>query len=267
MPLVTIGSMSFYYHEEGSGFPVVLIHGLGSDHRGWSQQIGALSNSFRCIAFDNRDVGRSDRANEAYEIRDMAEDTCGLLGELGIARAHIVGFSMGAAVAQELVLAYPERAQSLVLISAYTSSDPRGEALFNGWKLLRRVLSREEYFRTILPWIYTHQEYRIAGFIDKVIQASARDPLGQEDEALSRQIDAILSFTSEDRLHRILAPTLLVAGQEDLLAPLRFARTLAEGIPNSKLEIVPDSGHGVLWTRPKEVSRLLLAFLDDHDPR
>ena len=266
VPLLKLGSMSFYCHEEGSGFPVLFIHGLGSDHTGWNQYLRPLSSTFRCVAFDNRDVGRSDRASEAYDIRDMANDARALLDELGITKAHVVGFSMGASIAQELVLAHPECVQSLVLVSGYTSSDPRGEALFNGWKLLRKALSPEDYAQITLPWVYTHQEYRTPGFVDNVIEATAQDPLRQDDAAFARQVDATLSFSSEDRLHSIAVPTLAIAGQDDLLAPMRFARTLEEGIPNCRLEIIPDAGHGLLWTRAKEVRRLLLEFLTERSP-
>jgi len=266
MPLVTLNSMSMYYREEGDGFPVVLMNGLGSDHRGWSQQIEALRTRFRCIAFDNRDVGRSDRAQAPYNIADMAGDARELLDKLGVAEAHFVGFSMGAAIAQEFVLAHPERVRSLVLMNAYTSSDPRGAALFSGWKLLRRNLTLEEYYRATFPWVYTHQEYRIPGLIDRTVQALTQDPLAQEADAFCRQVDATLTFFSEDRLDRIAAPTLLIFGEDDLLTPLRFAKVLAERIPHAELHVIPGTGHGLLWTRAAEVNSMLVSFLEKHTP-
>jgi pimeloyl-ACP methyl ester carboxylesterase len=254
-----------YYREAGSGFPVVLIHGLGSDHTGWNRYVDVLSSKYRCITFDNRDAGKSARVPSSYSIRDMAADTMSLLDEIGVPSAHIVGFSLGAAVAQELVLARPDYARSLVLISAYTSSDPRGEALFNSWKLLKTALSPEDYARTTLPWVYTHHEYRLPGLIDRVVRAATQDASSDEAEAFARQVDATLSFFSEDRLATIAAPTLIIAAADDLLAPLRFARTLHELVPNARLEIIPDCGHGVLWTRTSEVLDLLQAFFAEHE--
>jgi pimeloyl-ACP methyl ester carboxylesterase len=195
----------------------------------------------------------------------MAADTQALLDALEIARPHVVGFSLGAAIAQEIVLARPDRVRSLVLISAYTGSDPRGEALFNGWKLLRRTLSPEDYARTTLPWVYTHDEYRIPGLIDRVVKASTHGDASDEAQCFARQVDATLSFSSEERLREIAAPTLIIAAEDDLLAPLRFARTLEAHILNSRLEIIPNAGHGVLWTRAREIAGLLRTFIGQHD--
>ena len=85
-----------------------------------------LQDSFRVIVFDNRDSGLSQRAQTPYAIRDMAEDAVGVLGELGIARTHVVGYSMGGAIAQEIAIEFPHIVDRLTLLATYDAGGPKG---------------------------------------------------------------------------------------------------------------------------------------------
>ena len=263
MPIAQVNGMNLFYRVDGhpEGPPVVFISGLGGDHRRWEGIVGLLGDTYRCITFDNRDAGHSGRASSPYTIRDMAQDLAGLLTELGISSAHVVGNSMGGAIAQELALSYPEVVRRLVLVSTYTSGDPRGSAIFQSSSQLRRRLSREEYQRALLPWVYTVQEYQMPGFIEEAVRLAQGDPLYQEPEAYDRQVQATITFSSEDRLHRITHSTLLVFGEDDIMTPLRFARQLNQGISNSRLVILAGTGHGLLNTRTGEVLGLIDGFL------
>ena len=112
---VESNGQKLYYEIHGEGEPLLLIMGLGGDATGWMLQIPALSKHFKVVAFDNRDVGRSSLAKGSYSIADMAEDTAGLMDALGIKKAHILGGSMGGAIAQELVLRHPDKVRKLIL--------------------------------------------------------------------------------------------------------------------------------------------------------
>lgn len=261
MPTVTVRDLPIFYRETGAGEPVLLLQGLGVDHRGWGLQVAALSPWFRCITPDNRDVGRSGRAAGPYTVADLAADAAGLLDALDVAHAHVVGISMGGAVAQELALSCPERVRSLALIATYCSGDPRGTALFQGWRLMRERLSPAEYFRATYPWVFTVGDYLRPGFVEGMVERAATDPYLQEPEAWARQMAAATSFHSEDRLGRIAAPTLLLFGEADLLTPLRFARAMQERIPQAELVVIPEAGHGLIWSHPQTVNAVLLGFL------
>ena len=104
MPRVEANGLGIFYREAGDGPPVLLVQGLEMDHRGWAMQLPALRDRFRCLSFDNRDVGQSDRARAPYTVKEMAADALGLLDALGVRRAHVVGFSMGGAIAQEIAI-------------------------------------------------------------------------------------------------------------------------------------------------------------------
>ena len=143
MPYVTANGLSLYYEIEGEAGapPVLLITGLSGDHREWGALPSLLGTSYRVISFDNRDSGLSQRADAPYAVQDMALDAVGLVGELGIAHAHVVGYSMGGAIAQELAIGYPDKVKSLLLISTWPSFSEYATTVYENLKRLRSVCS------------------------------------------------------------------------------------------------------------------------------
>ncbi len=270
MPTVCVATgLELFYRETcppdrrgGEGEPILWIMGLGNDHRGWAYQVPAFRDRFRCITYDNRDCGQSQLAEGPYTVADMAEDAVGLLDALGVEQAHVVGFSMGGAQAQELAVHHPERVRRLVLCNTYSSRDERGAAIFRGRVLMREKLSPEEYTRLLLPWVYTVRDYARPGFIEQTVEALLNDPYPQSPDAFRRQVEATIAHDMEDRLGQIKAPTLLLFGEDDITTPLRFARALEAGIPNATLTLVPGAGHGLPWSHPGEFTRAVRAFLE-----
>jgi pimeloyl-ACP methyl ester carboxylesterase len=110
-----IGDIQIHYEEYGEGPPLIMILGLGQDTATWEFQVSEFSEHFRLILLDNRDSGKSSRSPETYTTKTMARDILGLMDHLGIARAHILGTSMGGMIAQQVALMAPERVISLVL--------------------------------------------------------------------------------------------------------------------------------------------------------
>ena len=218
MPHAEVNGLSLFYRIDGDDAApaVLLITGLGGDQRQWAEIASTLSASFRVILFDNRDSGRSSRAEEPYAILDMARDAACLLESLGVERAHVVGHSMGGAIAQELAISFPSVVDRLALLGTYDAPDPRGSSLLRGFASLRRDMPRDEYTRLMLPWSFTYLEYEQPDFIDWLVQVVMDDPLYQEADAYERQVEAAIAFDSRERLHGISSPTLLVFGEDDV---------------------------------------------------
>ncbi|MGH7409746.1 MAG: alpha/beta fold hydrolase [Candidatus Methylomirabilis sp.] len=263
MPKVRVGDIEIFYREDGHGDHVVWIQGLGLDHRGWAFQIPLLSRHFCCLTFDNRDAGQTSRSPGAYTIKTMADDTIGLMDALAIKQAHVVGLSMGGAIAQEIGIHYPARVRRLVLVATYTSGDPRGTDLLNSFVQMRARFAREEYLRAVGPWIYSYQDYLVPGLVESAIKKGVEDPYFLPSKVYARQAEAATTHFTEDRLKQIQAPTLIVAGDDDLLTPMRFARTLHKEIPGARLAVMQGGAHGLIWTRAEEFNHLVLSFLKE----
>ncbi len=280
MPECDVKGLRLSYELRGDpgAPPMVLVPSLGGTTHTWAPVARRLERSYRLLLMDPRDAGRSGRAAPttpqaptsrgapAYAIADMAADVAGLMAQLRIGPAAVAGLSMGGAIAQELAIGWPDLVSRLVLIATYDAGDPRGAAIFRQFARLRRILSREDYQRTLLPWVYTCREYETAIDPEETVQRLAQDPFFQEPEAYERQMEATIAFHSRDRLGRIVCPTLLLFGDEDLFTPMRFARSLNERIRGSRLAVLAGAGHGLVWTRSAEVAALIDAFLQEEQP-
>ncbi len=262
MAHIKANGLNIFYREVGSGDPCLLLQGFTMDHRGWALQIPALRDHCHCISIDNRDVGQSDLALGPYGVADMAADALGVLDALGIRRAHLVGHSLGGAIAQEIAIAHPQRVHRLVLISTYVAMGPLARAIFEARKLAKARLTPAEYYAATFPWTYSDADYAVPGQVEAILQLAAANPNPQPYEAFCRQSDAVLSYNSSDRLGRITAPTLVLTGDADLSTNLEQSERLRDAIPNAQLHVIPGGGHGILWTQhATQVNEALVAFL------
>jgi 3-oxoadipate enol-lactonase len=116
MPKVRVNDTEMYYEIHGKGgTPLVHIGGLAGDARTWMRQIEHLAQHFQVLCFDNRGTGRTDCPDRPYSTKLFADDTVGLMDEIGIERAHIYGISMGGGIVQEIAINHPDRTLSLVI--------------------------------------------------------------------------------------------------------------------------------------------------------
>jgi 3-oxoadipate enol-lactonase len=268
VPVVTVGDLDVAYDIAGpeGGTPTLLINGLGADRTAWGLQVPAFSREFRTIVYDNRDVGETGagRAPHPYGIRQFAADAAGLLDALGVARAHIVGASMGGAIAQEFALAYPERSASLTIICAWAKTDPWLAELLRHWETVFDALGALEWTRASWLWVFTDRFYDAdpASLADLLATAAA-NPAPQTAAMYKRQSHAAAAHDALDRLGDIAAPTRVIAGAEDQLTPLRFSEAIAAAIPGARLSVMPDVGHGMFWEATDAFNDLVLGFIRD----
>src|SRR5260221_3860352 len=122
MPLVKANGVDLFYELSGPAEapPVVFSNSIGSTLEMWDAQVAALAGRYRCLRYDTRGHGRSDTADVATTVDDLAADLAGLLDALGIAKAHVVGLSLGGMTAQAFAIARPERVDRLVLVAVNT---------------------------------------------------------------------------------------------------------------------------------------------------
>jgi len=254
MPKVRVNEIRMYYEVHGEGFPLVMIHGLSANLDWWEpRMVQEFSKRFMTVMFDNRGAGRSDVSDARYTMRLFADDTAALMDALGISRAHVLGISMGGAIAQELVLNYPQKVERLVLCSTYCG----GPQLIRASEEVRRLLmtDRSAAARSAVTEGFVKNNPDV---VQAVRQRVLRAPIS--DEAYRRQSNAISEFGSYDRLPQIRAPTLILCGRKDILVPPENGSVLAEAIPGAKLVYLERSGHALLEDMD-EVVKTVTGFL------
>lgn len=259
-----LGSITLRYLDVGQGTPVVLIHGLAGDYSAWLAQIEALQNDYRVIAFDNRGAGRSTQVDEPVSTADLADDTLALMDHFGIDRAHVVGRSMGDAVAQHMALKAPQRILSLVLCASFARLDPLG----------RRVLSNmREALEWRMSWAdharHSVQNFVSAGFFNSYPERVAKieQLIGGETRlpaCYSRQNEACQNHDTVPELNRITQPVLVMAGDSDPICSLTATRMLSDGLPNVRTEIFEHASHFFLMEQPEKFMALLAGGLREH---
>ena len=256
-----VGRYTLRTLDVGSGPAVVLIHGLAGDHTAWRAQIELLRPHFRVIAFDNRGAGASTQVDEPISTQDLADDTLQMMDLLGVQQAHVVGRSMGGAVAQHMALRAPDRVLSLALCASFARLDPLG----------RRVLAN---MREALEWRNSwsdHARHSVQNFVsaaffnEQLEQVAAIERLIGGETRLpacySRQNEACQQHDTLADLGRIPQRTLVMAGECDPICSLTATRALAAGLPNVRTEIFAGASHFFLMEQPAKFNRLLLDWL------
>ena len=261
MPSAPIRDIMMYYEEAGSGDPLVLLMGITADSQAWRLQVPALSQHFRVITPDNRGAGRTSAPDRPYTIAGMADDTFALMDRLGIAKANVLGFSMGGCIAQEMALTQPERVGKLILLSTFACADAYVRNVVNSLVAARRSnMSREQWVRLISTFFFGAQTFDQEARFELTVRTQVDNPYAQQDHAFIRQAQALLAFDSRDRLSALKNETLVISGAEDILIPPRNAKNLTQALPNATLKELP-GGHVGCIEMPMEYNAALLEFL------
>jgi pimeloyl-ACP methyl ester carboxylesterase len=264
MAYAIINGIRMHYDMAGTGDAVLLINGLSMPGAAWAPQVKALAPHFRVITYDNRGVGETDLPPEpVYTMGQMADDGAALLRQFKIARAHVVGISMGGTIAQELTLRHPQLVRSLVLVSTWAKADARFVQVVESWmSLTSRVPIEERYRHVFFPWVFSPAFFERKDNVETAFRGAMAYPHQTKAEAIERQARGIFTWngTRVARLGSIKVPTLIVAGKDDILTPPDFARALAKLIRRSRLTLMP-GGHSVNLEQADQFNRALIRFL------
>lgn len=255
-----------YYEEHGSGFPLLLINGLGSDHLEWLHQLPAFEARFRVIVFDNRGTGETDVPPGPYTTARMADDAASLLRALGIPRAHVLGVSLGGMIAQEVALRHPGMVDGLVLGCTGPGGDlsvrpsPEAMAAF----ALAKGDDPETELRRMLPFLYTDTCIRERpGETEGFVRRRLDHPT--PTEGYLAQLSAAVTHDASSRLEKILARTLVISGDADRLVNWENSLRLANRIPGAKLVVLPGAPHRLFAETADAFNREVLSFLQNRD--
>jgi pimeloyl-ACP methyl ester carboxylesterase len=257
---VRAGDVELYAERRGTGPDVLLIAGLSDPAEAWQPQLDGLSDRYRVTAFDNRGAGRTPLPDGPLSTPMMADDAAALLRGLDVPAAHVAGFSGGSLIAQELALRHPELVRSLVLMSTFARPDAYMRAAAGFWHWLADVAPSERaMLEAFFLWICTPRAHA-DGMVDQIIEEALAFSHPQSTEAFQAQLAGFMSHDALDRLPEITAPTLVLAGEVDILTPPRYGRAVAEAISDAQFEVMPGEAHQPFQEVPNEWNTRVDAF-------
>jgi 3-oxoadipate enol-lactonase len=264
MPTTVANGQTIYYEVHGDGEPLLCVMGLAADTLSWVLQIPAFEALHRTIVFDNRDVGQSSLAQESYEVADMAGDALALADALELDSFHLLGVSMGGAIAQEMALAAPERVRTLTLAVTYAAAGRWGRTLSRVWGDRVRHMSREDRVDELMLLCFSEGFFENEEGVAWVRGLMLENPHPQPADAFARQLDASSRHDTRDRLGALAMPTHVIGGDHDMLVPVWKSREVAALIPGAKLTLLEASPHGLNVERAEEFNRAVLDFIAEH---
>ncbi len=263
MPRATANGIELYYELHGPEDAEVLVlsNGVLMSTASWAFQTPVLAKRYRLLLYDCRGMWQSDHPPGPYSMALHADDLAALLDALGIERAHIGGTSYGAEVSMAFALKYPQRTRSLIVTSAVSHLDPVLEGVADIWIAAAQAHDAELLYKVVYP--LTFSEAWIAANQPALDLARQR----YEEIDFDALAELFLCFSRLDLtadLHRITAPTLVVAAELDALKPRKYADIIAREIPDAEYAIIPNAGHAAMWEQAGVFNSLILGFLARH---
>jgi 3-oxoadipate enol-lactonase len=250
-PVTTAGRLAV--RRWGSGEPLVLLHPLALSGELWTPLAETLADEFQVFAPDLRGHGSSAWDGKPFSIEDLAGDVAGTLDALGLTAVSLVGLSLGGSVAVTLAGLYPDRVRSLVLAdtTAWYGDDAAAAWTERAEKAAAVPRPKQVPFQ-LDRWFTPEFRETHAVDADRVVKIF----LHTNSEAHAAASIAMGNLDSRPLLPAVTAPTLVLVGEHDYATPPAMGRTLAEGIPGAKLEILPDLRHMSLIEQPALADRV-----------
>lgn len=261
--LARVNGIKVAFRVQGEGPPLVLVMGYRLSSAAWPAKfVEMLAAEFTVITLDNRGTGQSDKPVTGYALANVARDVAGVLDEIGVERAYVLGYSMGGAIAQEFVRQFPHRVAGLILCATMCGGPRATYADASVVRVMRDLdgFSPEQIARRI--WEVTYAP----GYI-RQHREQAEDQMRRETalptplHAADLQFQDFAEFDGSKALSQIKCPTLVLTGDLDQLIRPQNSEMLAQLIPGAKLVIIPGGGHRVLWEAVEKCTDLISGFL------
>jgi 3-oxoadipate enol-lactonase len=259
MSFADLTDVRMYYQMTGTGDPLLLIPGLGATTDDWDPSFEAATKNFTLILPDTRGSGRSEAKRKANRLHHYSADLIELMDHLNLERAHVLGISLGGIIAQRFAIDHPNRIHRLVLMSC---ADRFGPYLQEMARLIGNMVGR---FPSRLFCRFMHMLGTGPAYIDKhpeLLDARERGEQSVDRRAVMQQLRALVASDPDPHAHeRITSPTLVIAGEDDVIVPQSYQRQMAEQIPEAQFVRLDGVGHNPLAECPKRVLPMIMHFL------
>lgn len=260
MPKIGVNGIELYYELSGPADAPVLVlsNGVMMGTASWAFQKAALEKHLRVLLYDCRGMWKSEHPEAPYSMAQHADDLAGLLDALGIEKAHIAGISYGAEVSMSFAIQYPAKTQSLIVIDGVSEIHPLLRAQTMPWLMAAEKHDAEWLLKTSYPMNFSEDWIRAN---PAIIDASGERYAEMDLDALARLMKAFYDLDLTGQLSAIQAPTLVIAGEKDLIKGRDYAEIIAAQIQGSEFVMVPGSGHALCLEKPAVLNTLLLGFV------
>jgi 3-oxoadipate enol-lactonase len=261
--------IKFFYEVKGNTSTsevIIFLNGVMASTSSWASITPVFeSHQFSIVLHDFRGQLRSDKPSGPYSFDMHAEDVLDLMNYLDIEKAHFIGTSYGGEVAMRFAINYPKRMKTLCVIGSVSELDEKLIHFVKSWKQVAKSYDGEAFFWTMMPSIY-HSDY-IKINLDEMKKRALTMNLIPKDyfDGQILLYDTFLEdVTMTNKLHKISCPTLIIAGEDDILKPIKFSMILASKIADSEFVVIPDSAHVTIFEKPKILQTIMLGFLMKH---
>jgi pimeloyl-ACP methyl ester carboxylesterase len=273
MPDIEITGATLHCEVAGTGAPILLIPGLGLDHTYYRFGVPLLARRMQVLAVDPRGIGRSTKSPPPYSVESWADDFAGMIDKLGFGPIHVLGSSLGGAIALALAQRHPGRLKSLTVVGGFSELDRATELNFRlRLKLIEKLGMSDEVADYMGLWTLTRKFINSdAGYA--VMRANQANIRTNSAESYSAFVEALLrwgrcqpgqdqepKFTS--LLSSIRLPTLVVTSDNDHLIPKELSDLIAARIAGATLAVMPGAGHIPFMEQPENVVRIVLDFIE-----
>lgn len=260
MPLIKVNDIDLYYELHGpeNADVIVLSNGIFMSTASWAYQVAAFKQHFRVLVYDCRGMWKSDHPAGPYSMEQHADDLAELLRVLGIEKAHIAGISYGGEISMIFALKYSKMVRSLIVSSSVSQIDPLLLAIGQSWAAAIKSRDAETLFFVTLPYNFS-ENYIEAN--QAILAASARRYEQMDFESVSELMAAFIKLDITDDLKKIISPSLVIVGEEDILKSRKYSEIISQEIPNAEFVIIPHAAHAVCIEKPGEFNAAVLGFV------
>lgn len=255
-----VNGTELFVQDQGQGAPVILLHGFPLDHRMWQAQVETLSANYRILTPAFRGMGQSDVPVSPTSLQQYAQDILALMDGLGIEKATLGGFSMGGYVAFALLRLAPERFSALIL--ANTRPEPDGqEGRKNRMNMAVSLYDKGAAAArdAMLPKLVTpatiQEQPQLIDNLKLIMDSMPAEGLVHASIAMAFRENSIPLLSS------IAVPTLVIAGEQDAIAPPDVMKSMADQIQGASFHVIPAASHLTPMEKPEAFNALLLDFL------
>ena len=264
MSRIDVGHITLNYEERGEGPAFIFIPGLVGLLNAWEYQMAAFSKRYRCISFDHRGAGDSDKPKGSYQTELIAQDTIALMDKLGIDKAHVAGTSTGGAVLQHLAIDHAKRLGCCIFSNTWIKADEYIIRVQTARKQIALAYGPEEYVK--VSSLFTNGAMQFRYNLDRVMELERRSfETVAPPDVLAARLDMTMAHDRVADLHRISNPSLIIGTRDDATVPSYQSEDLHDAVAGSRLVIVEEGGHYSYRRHWQEWNGIVDAFLKEHE--